>query len=93
MIDPDGREVVLDARCRAHLARRRSRLLEHVDAILATVAFPYHRDHDPIGGRERFYARHLLLPDRWLRVIVDFDRCPGRIVTAMVQEHDPRRRM
>jgi hypothetical protein len=84
---------VFDWRCRAHLGRRRPRLLEHVDAILATVAFPYHHEHDPTGRRERFYARHLLLPDRWLRVIVDFDRSPGRIVTAFIQERDPRRGM
>lgn len=91
MVDPDGREVVFDHGTWLHLADRRPWLLDHVEAILATVAFPDHRALDRIGGREVYYARHPLLPARWLRVIVDYDEHPGVVVTAFVDD-DPRER-
>jgi len=92
VVDPWGRVVVFDYESWLHLATgARPEMLDHVDAILATVALPHHRAHDPLPGRERFYARHVLLPDRWLRVIVDYDEIPARIVTALVQPDDPRR--
>lgn len=89
-IDPDGREVIFDARGRGHLKRRRPHLLGHVDAILGTVSVPDHREDDAFVGRERFYRRNILSPGRWLRVVVDFDELPGWIVTALVQDNDPR---
>jgi hypothetical protein len=93
VVDPDGREVVFDFESWLHLAvGERPELLEHVDAILATIALPYCREEDPIARRERFYARHLLLRRRWLRVIVDYNEIPARVVTALVQPHDPRRK-
>ena len=92
VIDPDGREVVFGAGAFVHLARRRPWLLAHVEAILATVALPHHREHDPIARRERFYARHLLLPDRWLRVIVDYNDVPASVVTAFVDFDNPQER-
>jgi hypothetical protein len=86
VVDPDGREVVFDFESWLHLAEGpRPHLLDHVDAMLTAVALPHHRAHDPIAARERFYARHLLLPGRWLRVIVDYRETPGRIVTALIQ--------
>ncbi len=89
--DPDGREVVFDAGTHLHLAQgRRAWLLEHVDAILATVQVPDHRENDPRPGRERFYRQHVLQPRRWLRVVVDFNDDPAWIVTVLVQDHDPR---
>jgi hypothetical protein len=91
--DPDGREVVFDFESWLHLAEGdHPWTLDHLDSILAAVALPYHREGDPTAGRERFYARHLLLQSRWLRVIVDYAEDPARIVTAMVQLWDPRRR-
>lgn len=91
-MDPWGREVVFDYESWLHLASGvRPELLDHLDAILAAVALPHHHTHDLLPGRERFYARHVLLPDRWLRVIVDYDEIPGRVVTALVQPGDPRR--
>lgn len=93
VVDPDGREVVFDHGSWLHLALgERSELLDHVDAVLAAVALPHHREHDPIAGRERFYTRHPLLPTRWMRVIVDFSEVPAPVVTVLVQERDPRRR-
>jgi hypothetical protein len=89
--DPDGRVVVFDAGTHRHLAEaKRDWLLDHVDAILGTVAFPDHREDDPRPGRERFYRENVLTPGRWLRVVVDFDEEPGWIVTALVQRVDPR---
>lgn len=89
--DPDGRVVVFDAGSHLHLARRRPWLLDHVDAILETVASPDHREEDPHHpGRERFYRQHIDL-QRWLRVVVDFDETPAWVVTAAVQDNDPRR--
>lgn len=89
--DPDGRAVVFDAGSHLHLASgRRVWLLDHVEAILATVARPDYREDDPRPGRERFYRQHVLQPGRWLRVVVDFNERPGWIVTVLVQDHDPR---
>jgi hypothetical protein len=91
--DPDGRAVIFDAGSYLHLAPgERWPLLENVDAILLTVERPDHRADDPRPGRERFYRRNVLTPWRWLRVVVDFNDAPGRIVTAFVQTHDPRTR-
>lgn len=52
-------------------------------------AHPDHRAHDPLAGRERFYRRDLD-PRRWLRVVVDFNDEPAWVVTALVQENQPR---
>lgn len=87
--DPDGRLVVFDAGSSLHLARRRPWLLDHVEVILGAVARPDHRALDPIAGRERFYRQHIE-PDRWLRVVVDFSEDPAWVVTAVVQDNDPR---
>ncbi len=93
VIDPWGRVVVFDHESWLHLAvGPRAWLLDHLDAVLATIALPHHHDGDPLAGRERFYARHPLLPGRWLRVIVDFTHAPGHVVTVLVQPSDPRRR-
>jgi len=86
VIDSWGREVAFDYESWLHLALgERPELLDQLEAILAAVAFPIHHTTDPLAGRERFYARHPLLPARWLRVIVDFSEDPARVVTALVQ--------
>jgi hypothetical protein len=87
--DSAGRTVVFDEGSRLHLARRRPWLLEHTDAIVATVAEPDSAARTHGRGRERFYRQHLDLK-RWLRVVVDFGNDPGRIVTVAVQRNDPR---
>lgn len=87
--DPDGRLVVFDEGTRLHLSIGRPDLLDHVDAILAAVARPDHREDDPVPGRERFYRRDLD-PRRWLRVVVDFNDTPAWVVTALVQQNPPR---
>lgn len=90
-MDPDGREVVYDERARGHIEHRRPDLVGQVDAIIGAVSLPDHREDDPYSGRERFY-RNILTPRRWLRVVVDFEESPARIVTALIQQHDPRKR-
>ena len=87
--DPDGRLVVFDAGSSLHLARRRPWLLDHVEVILGAVARPDYRALDLIAARERFYRQHIE-PGRWLRVVVDFSEDPAWIVTAVVQDNDPR---
>jgi hypothetical protein len=87
--DPDGRFVVFDAGSRLHLAHRRPWLLDHVDVIMGAVERPDHRALDPTPGRERFYRQHIE-PGRWLRVVVDFNEDSAWIVTAVVQDNDPR---
>lgn len=90
-MDPWGREVVFDFESWLHIADgERAALLDHVEAIVAAVALPVHHADDPLPGRERFYARHPLLPTDWLRVIVDYDDMPARVVTVLVQRRDPR---
>ena len=88
-MDPDGRAVVFDAGSYLHVARRRPALLEHLDAVLATIANPDFRALDPIPGRERYYRQHLDA-SRWLRVVVDFGSEPAWVVTVTVQDSDPR---
>jgi hypothetical protein len=88
-IDPDGRLVVFDAGSHLHLARRRPWLLDDIDLILDTVARPDLHALDPETDRERFYREHPF-PDGWLRVVVDFSEEPAWIVTAVVQDNDPR---
>jgi hypothetical protein len=88
--DPDGRRVVFDAGTRLHLALNHPWALVNDQVILATIENPDYREDDPIAGRERFYRRHVLDPRRWLRVVVDFGDRPGWIVTAFVQDVDPR---
>jgi len=89
--DPDGRTVTFDTGSHLHLALGRPWLLDHVETIMATVALPDFRADDPITGRERFYRRHIT-PNRWLRVVVDFNDSPAWVVTATVQSNDPRER-
>jgi hypothetical protein len=81
--------VVFDATARLHLARRRPWLLETIEEIMGAIARPDFHAADPIAGRERFYREHLE-PDRWLRVVVDFSEDPAWVVTAVVQDNDPR---
>ena len=58
----------------------------HLDAVLAAVAGPDHREPDPFERRERFYKRSVG-PSRWLMVVVSFEQEPARIVTALGYGH------
>jgi hypothetical protein len=69
----------------------RPQLLDDVDAILAAIAGPDHREPDPKVGRERFYRRQITDRVRWLRVVVDFSEAPAFVVTAFIQRKNPTR--
>jgi hypothetical protein len=86
-VDPDGRRVVFDERTERHLVRRRPQMLDHIQAILDTVARPDIRECDSAPGRERFFRRDLV-PTRYLRVVVDFNESPAFVVTAFVQDRE-----
>jgi hypothetical protein len=89
--DPDGRTVIFDAGSHLHLVRRmRGALLDHIHDILGAIGSPEFREDDPVPGRERFYRQDFLEPGRWLRVVVDFNEEPAWIVTAFVEDQDPR---
>jgi|HubBroStandDraft_6_1064221.scaffolds.fasta_scaffold430572_2 hypothetical protein len=94
VVDPDGRRVVFDAGSHMHLAEgRRSWLLDHIETILRAVVQPDFREDDPRSGRERFYRQNALDPERWMRVVVDFNDVPGWVVTVLIQDDDPRPRV
>jgi hypothetical protein len=50
VLDPDGREVVLLARIwRDKIARDHPELVDHLEAVMATVAKPEHIEPDALG--------------------------------------------
>jgi hypothetical protein len=63
-------------------------MVVHAAAILDAVSRPDLREDDPVPGRERFYRRDLV-PERWLRVVVDFNESPAFVVTAFVHDNAP----
>lgn len=69
----------------------RPQLLDDVDAILAAIAGPDHREPDPKVDRERFYRRQITDKVRWLTVVVDFSETPAFIATAFIQRKNPTR--
>lgn len=87
--DPDGRIVEFTERSWQHISVERPQLLHDVDAILAAIAAPDHRERDPNPGRERFYRRRITDKVRWLRVVVDFSETPALVVTAFIQRKNP----
>jgi len=89
--DPDGRIVEFTERSWQHIMAERPQLLDDVDAILAAVAGPDHREDDPKPGRERFYRRRVTDKARWRRVVVDFSEAPAFVVTAFIQRKNPTR--
>lgn len=89
--DPDGRVVEFNERSWRHIMVERPQLLEDVDAVLRAVGTPDYRERDPIAGRERFYRQRVTDKVRWLRVVVDFNRRPGLVVTAFIQRKNPAR--
>lgn len=89
--DPDGRAVQFTERSWQHIESERPELLDELDAVMAAVARPDHREADPRSGRERFYRRHATDRIRWMRVVVDFNKEPAVVVTAFIQRKNPAR--
>jgi uncharacterized protein YuzE len=64
----------------------------HLDAVLAAMAMPDHREPDERPHRARFYKRDAG-PCRWLMVVVDFEEQPARVVTALGMDTKVARRI
>jgi hypothetical protein len=86
--DPERRLVVLDDLAWAHIVRFHPMMAPHLEAVMAVVRSPDHRERDPRPGRERYFGRGLG-PRAWLRVVVDFVEEPGYVVTAFPQDRAP----
>jgi hypothetical protein len=56
--------------------------------VVLTVEHPDYREPDAAAGRERLFRRGG--PDRWVRVVLEFDGEFDRVVTAFSQTSDPR---
>ena len=91
VIDPEGREVVLLARIwEDKIARDHPELVDHLEAVIETVAKPDHIEADALPNRTRFYRRGVG-PSRWLMAVVSYEQQPARIVTALANRGDPKR--
>jgi hypothetical protein len=91
VIDPDGREVVLLARIwEEKVARDHPELVDHLEAVIETVAKPDHIEADALPDRTRFYRRGVG-PSRWLMAVVSYEQQPARIITALANRKDPKR--
>lgn len=73
--------VVLNAATWAHIVAEHPDMGRFLTEIMITAATPEVVIDDPRPGRRRHF-RKSVGPSRWLRVIVDFDGQPPRIVTA-----------
>jgi hypothetical protein len=87
-VDPAGRRVVLDETEWEHIVEAHGEMVRFFDEIIGTVARPDFVTPDPILPRMRYW-RHSIGPSRWLRVVVDFETEPLRIVTAFPNRRDP----
>ena len=89
--DPDGREVVLLARIwEDKISRDHPELVDHLEAVVETVAEPDHVEPDALADRTRFYRRGVG-PSRWLMAVVSYEQEPARIITALANWKDPKR--
>jgi hypothetical protein len=89
--DPDGRKVVLLARIwEDKISRDHPELVDHLEAVMETVAGPDHVEPDALPHRTRFYRRGAG-PSRWLMAVVSYEQQPARIITALANRKDPKR--
>jgi hypothetical protein len=73
--------VVLSAATWAHIVSEHPDMARFLTGIMLTAVAPEIALDDPRPGRKRHF-RAGLGPSRWLRVVVDFNNRPPRIVTA-----------
>lgn len=86
----NGELVVLTQRAWSHIAAEHPEMTVHRNAVMAAAATPEVVADDPRPGRRRHY-RSGVGPSQWVRVIVDFNQSPARIVTAHAHRKEPRR--
>jgi hypothetical protein len=72
------------------IARDHPELVDHLEAVLETVAKPDHIEADALSDRTRFYRRGVG-PSRWLMAVVSYEQQPARIITALASRKDPKR--
>lgn len=60
---------------------------DHLNDVIETIEKPELRDDDPRPGRMRSFRR--CGPERWMRVILEFDGDDEIVVTAFPQVNDP----
>ena len=87
---PTGGTIVLTASAWSHISAEHPEIAAHLAAVVKTAAEPEVVAPDPRSGRRRHY-RSDAGPSRWLRVIVDFNETPARIVTAHAHRKEPPR--
>jgi hypothetical protein len=89
--DRNRNEVVLLARIwEEKIARDHPELVDHLDAVIETVANPDHLEPDTLPAPTRFYRRRVG-PSRWLMVVVSYEQEPARIITALAIRKYPKR--
>lgn len=88
VIEPDGRTVVLTEHAWLHIINEHRGMERYRRAIMETITHPDDRQNDVRPGRERYFSKNKV-PTRWLRVVVDFNRDPGEVVTAFPQDNEP----
>ena len=82
-----------DDACRL-LEAGHAEMAPHLDAVLATIGAPDHREPDDRPGRERLFKQEVG-PSRWLMVVADFGRTWSCQVSAKTTTRTPlgRRRL
>jgi hypothetical protein len=88
-ITPEGTRVVLyKDTWHTHILDRHDEIEPHLDAVLAAVHAPEHREPDPKPHRTQFHKQNAG-PSRWLVTVVSFEQEPARIVTAFGRGRAP----
>ena len=81
VVDPNGRRVRLDREAVAHIIGSHPEMEPHIEEIIEAISSPDAIERDPWPGRQRYFRRGAG-PSTWLRVVVDLDHKPARVVTA-----------
>ena len=72
------------------ITRDHPELVDHLDAVIQTVATLDHVQPDALPARTRFYRRDVG-PRRWLMAVVSYEQESARIITALANRKDPKR--
>jgi hypothetical protein len=71
-----------------HVVEQHVEMSEYLGETMTAIQTPDHREPDARAGRERYFRRGG--PERWIRVVTQFDGDADRVVTAFPQSNDPR---